>query len=153
MKKILVGILTCSVIAVINLHVNILQISRNSIETLYTVVGVMFSVGMSLIISVSTNNVQNIEAKKDIRKRMKIVTHNYVLFFAIITFFFILFNANNTQQNKDVLTIYKWMAIRKTDFITLLSAMGIIYYVVNFLTTQKMNREIEDIIDKEKEGQ
>lgn len=150
MKKILVGFLICFVIAVINLHVNILHVSWNSVETLYTVVGVMFSVGMSLIISVSTNNVQNLEAKKDIRKRMKTVTHNYVISFAVVTFFFIIFNANCAKQEPDTLTIYKWVAIRKTDFITMLSAMGIIYYVVNFVTTQSMNREIEDIIDEER---
>jgi len=150
MKKILVGILICFVIAVINLHVNLLHISWNSVETLYTVVGVMFSVGMSLIISVSTSNVHNIEAKKDIRKRMKTVTHNYVISFAVVTFFFILFNENCVQQNTDFIDIYRWIAIRKTDFITMLSAMSIIYYVVNFMTTQSMNREIEDIVDKEK---
>ena len=32
----------------------------------------------------------------------------------------------------------------------MLSAMSIVYYMVNFMTTQSMNREIEDIIDKEK---
>lgn len=149
MKKILVGILICFVIAVINLHVNIVHISWNSVETLYTVVGIMFSVGMSLIISVSTSNVQNIEAKKGIRKRMKTVTQNYVISFAVVTFFFIIFNVNCALHNTDLLPIYKWIAIRKTDFITMLSAMSIVYYVVNFMTTQSMNREIEDIIDKE----
>lgn len=152
MKKNIVGILSCFLIAVINLHVNLLHISWNSVETLYTVVGVMFSVGMSLIISVSTSNVKNLEAKKDIRRRMRIITHNYVIMFATITFFFVLFNANNATRNNDLLTIYKWVAIRKTDFITFLSAMSIIYYVVNFMTTQSMNREIEDVIDKEKSG-
>lgn len=152
MKKILVGIVICFVIAVINFHANLLHISWNSVETLYTVVGVMFSVGMSLIISVSTNNVHNIEAKKDIRKRMKIVTNNYVISFVVITFFFIIFNENCVQQDTDLLSIYKWIAINKTDFITMLSAMGLIYYVVNFMTIQGMNREIEDIIDQEKTG-
>ena len=152
MKKIIVGILFCFLIAVINSHVNLLHISWNSVETLYTVVGVMFSVGMSLIISVSTSNVHNLEAKKDIRRRMGIVTHNYVIIFAALTFFFVLFNASNVSYNNDLLTIYKWVAIRKTDFITLLSAMSIIYYVVNFMTTQSMNREIEDVIEKEKTG-
>lgn len=152
MKKIIVGILFCFMIAVINLHVNLLHISWNSVETLYTVVGVMFSVGMSLIISVSTSNVHNFEAKKDIRRRMRIVTHNYVMMFATVTFFFILFNVSNTSHNNDLFTIYKWVAIRKADFVTLLSTMSIIYYVVNFITTQSMNREIEDVIDKEKSG-
>lgn len=150
MKKILIGLLLCFLLAVVNYHVGILHVSWDSVSTLYTVVGVMFSVGMSLIISVSTSGVLNVEAKKDIRKRMKTVTHNYVITFALVTLFYILFNGTNTQQDAGVLYVYKWIVIRKTDFIAMLSAMSVIYYVVNFMTTQSMNKEIEDIIDREK---
>lgn len=78
MKRILLGTLLCFVLSVGMYHLGFFHFSWDYVSTLYTIVGIVFSVGMSLIISVSTREIKNKEAKKGIRRKMTYVTNSYI---------------------------------------------------------------------------
>ena len=66
MKRIFLGTLLCFILSVGMYHLGVFHFSWDYVSTLYTIVGIVFSVGMSLIISVSTREVKNREAKKSL---------------------------------------------------------------------------------------
>ncbi len=114
--------------------------------------GIVFSVGMSLIISVSTREVKNREAKKGIRQKMAYVTNSYILSFALASILFILLdvrgNALPEHQTK-IVELFRYVVFWKSDFLVLSLGFYVLSYIGNFTAIQDMNREIEDIIDNE----
>ena len=59
-------------------------------NTLYTVAGIMFSVGMSLVVTMSTQGIHNKEAKIEVQNKIQKLLMKYVLYFSILTLLYIL---------------------------------------------------------------
>lgn len=152
MKRILLGTLLCFILSVGMYHLGVFHFSWDCVSTLYTIVGIVFSVGMSLIISVSTREVKNREAKKGIRQKMAYVTNSYILSFALASILFILLdvrgNALPEHQTK-IIELFRYVVFWKSDFLVLSLGFYVLSYIGNFTAIQDMNREIEDIIDNE----
>ena len=155
MKRIFLGTLLCFILSVGMFHLGVFHFSWDYVSTLYTIVGIVFSVGMSLIISVSTREVKNKEAKKEIRRKMSYVTNSYILSFALASILFILLdmrgNALPEHQPKTV-ELFRYVVFWKSDFLILSLGFYVLSYIGNFMAIQDMNREIEDIIDKERQS-
>ena len=153
MKRILIGTFLCFILSVGMYHLGIIHFCWDIVSTLYTIVGIVFSVGMSLIISVSTRDVRNKEAKKGIRQKMKTVTYSYIFSFGLASLLFILLDArSNVMPEVQPLTIeiVRHVVFWKSDFLVLTLCLYILYYIGNFMAIQDMNRDIEDIIDEER---
>ena len=154
MKRILLLTFLCFVLAVGMFHLGVFHFSWDCVSTLYTIVGIVFSVGMSLIISVSTREVKNKEAKKGIRRKMTEVTYSYILSFGLASILFILLDVRgNVLPDNHSMTIefFRHIVIWKSDFLVLTLCLYVLTYIGNFMAVQDMNREIEDIIDDERQ--
>lgn len=55
-------------------------------NTLYTVAGIMFSVGMSLVVTMSTQGIHNKEAKIEVQNKIQKLLMKYVLYFAFLRY-------------------------------------------------------------------
>lgn len=154
MKRILLLTFLCFILAVGMYHLGVFHFSWDCVSTLYTIVGIVFSVGMSLIISVSTREVKNKEAKKGIRRKMTEVTYSYILSFGLASILFILLDVrgNVLPENHSMTIEFFWhIVIWKSDFLVLTLCLYVLTYIGNFMAVQDMNREIEDIIDDERQ--
>ena len=152
MKRSLFGTFLCFVLSVGMYHLDAFHFSWNCVSTLYTIVGVAFSVGMSLMISVSTREVKNKEAKKDIRRNLTKVTYSYILSFGLASILYILLDGryNIILENRtSSMAVFKYLAFVKSDFLVLTLCLYILIYIGNFMAIQDMSREIEDILDCE----
>lgn len=154
MKRILLLTFLCFVLAVGMYHLGVFHFSWDCVSTLYTIVGIVFSVGMSLIISVSTREVKNKEAKKGIRRKMKEVTYSYILSFGLASVLFILLDVRGNVLPKNhsmTIEFFRHIVLWKSDFLVLTLCLYVLTYIGNFMAIQDMNREIEDIIDDERQ--
>lgn len=57
---------------------------NGAVSTLYTVSGIMFSIGMSLIVTSSAAGVKNIRIRNGIRKEIHIVRNHFIECFVLI---------------------------------------------------------------------
>lgn len=146
MKKILIASVVCVLLSLIPLNV-----SDSTLTIIYGIIGVLFSVGMSLIISFNGSNIRNAELKKEIRDNMHNVRRNFLSVFLFSSFFFVIYSV----MPKDLKQI-EWY---KTEGIVLKSdwSFSVISYhlysivalISNYLDIQKLYEDIEDRIDYE----
>ena len=69
-----------------------IKIPKDALNVLYGIVGVLFSVGMSLIIAFTAKDIVNSELKKILRKSMHQVRNNFLWIFFISTLFYVVFS-------------------------------------------------------------
>lgn len=147
--KLFIGILVCVVISVLtSFFFPGYNPDKDVVMTLYTIAGIMFSIGMSLCITSNTSGVKNLIIKRAIRSGMKRVRTKFIVCFSIVSGFYIikdfkLFNQlsiNNSNFHFD----YKY-----DHLVIFLAAYSIIYMVSNFIAIQNLNLQIEDTINSE----
>ena len=121
------------------------KIDKDVLTTLFTVSGIMFSIGMSLTVVSNTSEVENHDIRKAIRHNIRKVRNNFILCFAVVSSLYIiaaLLDYNNT-------TIF-YISINSTCILTPAIIYSIIYFIVNFIAIQSLNEEIEEAIRKER---
>lgn len=132
------------------------KIESSLISTMFTVAGVIFSVGMSLVVSLSTQNIHHKQAKKEVNDKLNAILYGYVLSFLLMALYFavtMLFKEKESEYFKELeITLFQrgW----KFNYpFTLLLYIGycMVYYVFNMWATRKRHYEIEKLIDKENE--
>lgn len=116
------------------------NITETTVQTLYSVVGIIFSVLMSLIISISTNAIVH-EGKNDIIKnKIKYREYGCIFLFIFITVFFIFYRSiNNISIN--------CLEFSSTSIAAFVLIIGIIIYIYMFVG---IKNEIDNIILKQK---
>jgi len=109
------------------------------LTTLYTVAGVIFSVGMSIAITPKTDGVTNTEKRGDIRHSYQMVRNSFMYLFGIDTLVFIA--AEVLKESK----VESFMGIACALFVLI----SIIYFTFNFIELQHLGNDIEEQILKE----
>lgn len=154
MKRIALGTFACFAVSVGMYHLGIFHFSADIVTTLYTIVGIVFSVGMSLIISVSTREIKNRDAKKEVRRKMSNVTSSYIVSFLLASLLFILLDVRSNvlpDSQSHTIEVVRHVVFWKSDFMVMTLSLCILFYIGNFMAIQDMNREIEDVIDSERQ--
>lgn len=141
MRKIWVYSLFSLVLAAALAVLTKLTVPESMLNTLYTVAGVIFSVGMSITVSPKTESVMNMKMRKSIRTSYLNVRNSFMLFFAIDTLLLIASSAWSIAKYPSALDL-------ACAIFTLLS---IAYFVYNFMELQNLGNQIEDQIMKEQE--
>ena len=150
--KIIIVFLASLIIAVLfPTFVNSIVVDESVISTLFTIVGIIFSVGMSLIISVSTSGVKNKEARSVFRKQLSDIRFRFITTFIILTILYIILPIGNNKETYNITQICD-VTIRVSSHFFMLTCLfaGIIYYIVNYYSIQSSVYELEDRIDQGK---
>ncbi len=107
---------------------------ENVATTLYTITGIMFSIGLSLTVVSSTSNIKNDKIKSRIRHRIKQVRNNFIGAFFVASIIFIFYITKPLSVpfvNDGWLILFTQLA-------------SIVFFIVNFILIQRFNEEIED---------
>lgn len=140
MRKILIFLLIAVATATVISMLTCIDIPKDVLNTLYTVAGVIFSVGMSLTISSKTDNVTNALMKKSIRNSYLKVRNSFLYYFGIDTALFILTS----------FTIGKIPASFFNVLCLIFLLISVAYYIYNFTRLQELGKEIEDQAQRER---
>lgn len=120
------------------------------INTIFTVSGIMFSVGLGLIVTFNISGIKNKKYINDLRSNIDSVRNSFLQYFLISTISFIL-DFYLRQNHIDITTIcYKeyHIDLNWPILFVLLMLYSIIYYIYNFIEIQKLNNEIFDKINE-----
>ena len=136
------SILAIILAGAISYFVPVFTVNNTTLNTLYTVAGIMFSIGMSLSVTSNTSGVRNKTIRNRIRKNMKQVRNFFIYHFLLTSLFYIIY------LYKETINIRAFTY--KIDVLALvLIIMSIIYYIVNFIAIQRLNEQIEEAINEQ----
>lgn len=118
------------------------------LSTLYTVCGIMFSIGLGLIVTFNMSGVKNKSYIKIIRKNLKSVRDSFLKYFAISTTCLIL---GQYLSNSDFLFIVREVEIIISPSMLFFALIiySIVFFIINFLEVQKLSQDIFDKVEQE----
>ncbi len=117
------------------------------LPTLYTVSGIVFAIGMGLIVSFSLHGIQNRDYIESIRENIYRVRRSFIMFFSCSTLCYLL------HQYIPTLPIQLFdlkLILHPNLFTCFLIILSIAYFIVNFIEIQNLNDDIFDRLLKEK---
>lgn len=121
--------------------------SANLLNALFTISGIMFAIGLGLIVSFSPEGVKNPSYIQKIRQTVNEVRNNFLMEFMVVCLVYILSTLPFFTQE---IVITESLTINFLIFFGLQLAMSIFYFSLNFLSIQKLKNDIFDVILKEK---
>lgn len=152
MKKCIIALCISALFGLL-IHLNI---PASLITTLFTVVGIMFSVGMSLVVTMSTQNIHNKQAKGIVQETINNLLKNYIFCFLLMTAIFavsMFFKTENVDgfQACEFNLFKQDLRFNYAFSVLIYSAYSIVYYIFNMRETREQNFKIEQIIEEEAE--
>ena len=146
MKRIIIAALVCIALSLIPLKP--IEITLN---ILYGLIGVLFSVAMSLIIAFDGSKIKNLELKKGIRDSIHETRNNFLIIFTACSIFFVVYSLlpNSLQQvtwlEKDSFKLYSTWSVSVLCFLL----YTIIVLIYNYIDLQQLYEDIEDELAKD----
>ena len=124
------------------------EISHQIISSLYNVLGIIFSIGMGLLITFRLDGVKNVSYIEDIRNNVRYIRNCFIVYFSISTLCYMFYQKIPFYSYKS----YFNTTTIANQFTTYFIAFSMIYFVVNFLAIQKLNEDIFDRINREQQN-
>lgn len=146
MKRIIIAALVCVVLSLIPL-----QPTEITLNILYGLIGVLFSVAMSLIIAFDGSKIKNSELKKGIRDSIHDTRNNFLIIFAACSIFFVVYSLlpDSMQQvtwmEKDSFKLYSTWSVSVLCFLL----YTIIVLIYSYIDLQQLYEDIEDELAKD----
>ncbi len=150
MISIFIAAITCILLSL--LPCSWLSISDITLNILYGVIGVLFSVGMSLIISFNSSNLNNPIHKKSIRDSIHDVRNSFLCIFSVSTFFFVAYSLMDDNCQTHVWINKENIMLTSTWPLSVLLFLiySVIALIKSYVELQKLFEDIEDKMQKEK---
>lgn len=128
-----------------------LQLDDFFMNTIFTVSGIMFSIGLGLIATFNLQGIKNKSFILKIRNTLNSVRNLYIKYFTVTTIVFILDNYLREKKiNQIDILLFDRLNIHidLSVFFCLILLYSILYYIINFLSIQKLNNDIFDELNK-----
>ncbi|MDY3344327.1 hypothetical protein PG593_04435 [Riemerella anatipestifer] len=119
-------------------------------STLYTIVGIMFSIALGLLVTFNLQGITNKSLIIKLRENIRSVRVSYIKYFSISTFFYILEKLlkDNDKSNWCIAT-FKGIRLETnfSVFTMLFMIYSIVYFIINFIAMQNLNDDLYDEIN------
>ncbi|MCT4181785.1 hypothetical protein CMU68_09920 [Elizabethkingia anophelis] len=128
-----------------------LNYSEVFMNTLYTVLGIMFSIGLGLVVTFNLSGVKNRQFIISIRNNLKELRSLYISYFTISTFFYLIESQLRAKKNNIIHIIETSKIKLEFDFSTFTVCLlfySIIYCIINMIDLQKLSESIFDETNK-----
>lgn len=155
MKKILCILLIPIILTILISNICDIQLNSSVLAAIFTVAGIVFSIGLSLIVTFNMSGIKNKEFVTEIRSNLRLIKSRYLLFFAFSSVIYlineILATTDAPFKIYNICEIYEYKIKLNIGLLACLSLIfSIIYSVVNMNATQQLNHEIFDEVLKNK---
>ena len=148
--KICIRLIVLGSIAILLSTFKIIYPNNALLSTLYTVCGIMFSIGLSLIVTFNLSNIRNKNYLNTIKNNLKYIRNSFMWYFAIATLAFISENYLPAENlNLYIFQTAKGIQLSWWFIFFVLILFAIFYFIVNFIALQKLNADIYDKINEE----
>lgn len=144
MKKKIILSLSFLVLSIFISSIFRVRLDSTFVNTLYTVSGIMFSIGMGVICTFNPDKIKNRYFFKLVKDNIIRLRNSYLLFFVLISVSYLIYLLDPNFEYSIIL--YKTINItfNMSIFILCQSILTITFFIVNFLEIQKLNFDIAD---------
>lgn len=118
-------------------------------STIYTVSGIMFSIGLGLIVTFNPSGVKNRDYIIALRTNIANVRNAFLTHFGLSTVYYVLNQYLSKPKYEIHAHIYVNISFSWSIFLCLLMLFSAVYFVINFIEIQKLNNDIFDRINSE----
>ena len=147
MKKIILNIVFVFVLYFAMASLSKVQPNDAFINTIYTISGIMFSIGMGIIGTINFDKVLNMEYYNTIKANVILVRTKYLVYFCIISFSYAIYQLLPQKSLKFMPVLLSKKMILCFDlyyFAISLNIVSIAYFIINFIEIQRLNFEISE---------
>lgn len=144
MKKIALRGFIIVIITLVLSSVGDFKPDNTLMNTIFTVSGIMFSIGLGLIVNFNLQEVRNAWYIRKIRINLNKVRNSFIFFFALSTASFLMNEYLGCLQFS-----FKFVHFDLSIFFLIMMLFSIVYYIVNLIDLQKLNNDIVDKLNKE----
>lgn len=137
--RILIAAIIATLLAVIGVNGN-----AAVLQTLFTVLGIVFSISMSLLVSFSLSKILNKKMRKGLRSSITHARNMLLLDFGVSTFALVV--ALIWKGDCIRYVFCDWLIIDVMLIAVVLVATSLIYEIYNFRKLHKLHTDIEDAI-------
>lgn len=137
------GFICCMVLSMTITAFMDIKIGKDVSNTLFTIVGIMFSIGMSIAVTSNTSVVVNRKIRKSIRDEINRIRDLFISCFSIVAVIYVL-NIIFKSWTLEVLG-YKIFNLEVLQLI--IQLYSIVYFIVNFKSLQNLNNQIGDAMN------
>ena len=127
-------------------------INRDVLSTLYNVSGILFSVGMGLIIGFNFDGIKNEDYVKSIRFRLTEIRNNFIKLFTILTILYMINVVTPAETTIKISLIIIHYEIDLFIFFQYFTATyliySFIYFTLTFIEVQKLKDDISDAVNR-----
>lgn len=114
------------------------------LNTVYTISGIMFSIGMGVLCTLNPDKVKNDVYYCNIKENVISVRNSYIVYFTLISAVYLIFQLYPTAK-LELFTIKSLVITMKISYVAItLNILGILYFIANFIQIQKLGFEISD---------
>src|SRR5690606_8554260 len=137
------------VIAIISIALNI-NVNEFFINTIYTVVGIMFSIGLGFIVTFNLQGIKNKRIITIFRNNLLQLRNSYIKYFVLATVLFLCDNFFRNNHNSIKTIVFKKISFNfdMSVFVSTIMFFCILYFIYNFILLQKLNNDIYDELNK-----
>lgn len=142
MKRLILSFFVALVLSVgLSSFTDVFCFSAGTISTFYTISGIMFSIGMGLLVTTDISRVQHKELNRSLQKVYSTLQRDYLVYFFTIS---LLYTCTiGFISFKEPIEYAFWgMVFRLNEFIGFIMLLSIWYFTANFLGIQKLTKEI-----------
>lgn len=117
--------------------------STSFLNTVYTVSGIMFSIGMGVLCTLNPDKIKNDTYYKAIKANVLDVRDSYLIYFFIISFIYLIYQIY--PEANFIKSFDRFQITLNLAFSTLfINILGILYFIANFMQIQKLGFDISD---------
>lgn len=121
------------------------------LQTLFTVLGIVFSISMSLLVSFNLTKVLNTEIRKDLRQRIANTRNTLLVDFIVSTL--ALVTALIWDSRYISYLLWGWCHINVYMVATAIISISLFFEIYNFRRLHALNTDIEDAVITEESRQ
>lgn len=118
------------------------------LNTIYTISGIMFSIGMGVVCTFNPENIKNRKIFITIKENIISVRNSFLYFFGSVTFFYLVFLWFPNEELKYEFIRGFVLIFNVSIFVVGQIFLSIIFFIINFLTIQKLNFDIVEKFHK-----
>lgn len=118
-------------------------------STIYTVSGIMFSIGLGLIVTFNPGGVKNRDYIIALRENIANIRNAFLIHFGLSTVYYVLNQYLSQPKYELHAHFYVNVSFSWSIFLCLLMLYSSVYFVINFIEIQRLNNDIFDRVNAE----
>lgn len=122
-----------------------IQAKQYIVNTMYTITGIMFSIGIGLVVTFNLNGVKNRDFILIFRRRLLSLRNTYIRYFGYATLAYLVYQH---LEDRNWLVTYHLIEVNWSILLLYIILISFLFNIFNFVSIQKLGDELYDRLNE-----